>query len=275
MQTPDETDVFHCGECGVMWHGYHLPANWYTSALYRETLEGDNSVENYYRIHDRDVVQKLSWTGTDIYRGNIVADIGAGGGSFLDFLLGVAKQTIAVEPNENYRAVMSKKGHAVYDYASSALQYIIKPSWGGGINPPDIITSFDVIEHVDDPLQFLRELHEWLASDGKVIIGTTNGHELLRKFAPDYVPFFFQVSHPWMFTEKSLGKLVADVGFCDVRIEQKYRYGFGNFINWITEGKPRGHIRFPEFSDTLDVVFKQEMIAHGLADVLLVTAQKK
>jgi hypothetical protein len=87
-QTEDETDVFKCNDCGVIWHNYVLPDNYYTSDAYRTMLENSNELEVHYRLHDREVLKKLSWTGTDIFRHKVVADIGAGGGCFIDFLLG-------------------------------------------------------------------------------------------------------------------------------------------------------------------------------------------
>jgi 2-polyprenyl-3-methyl-5-hydroxy-6-metoxy-1,4-benzoquinol methylase len=267
-QTDESIDVFFCADCGVFWHKYKTPDNFYQSGEYRQTIENSNEIADYYARHDGGVLKKLQYTGTDIFRDKTVMDVGAGGGSFWDFIKGVAKTTIAVEPNETYRFAMKNRGvEAVFDYPSSALA-----DYRGVI---DIITSFDVIEHVEYPQEWINEIYALLKQGGTFICGTPTDYPLLRKFAKEtFEPFLFQVVHPWIFSEKSLHVLFKKAGFKNTQIEQKYHYGIGNFINWLQSGTAKGDIRFTEFSETLNEVFRAEMIASGMGEYLLVKAYK-
>ena len=65
-----------------------------------------------------------------------MADIGCGCGAFLDYVHGVAKEIIAVEPSAAYRKIMDKKGFHTYPYASEA-----RKDWKETV---DVVTSFDV-----------------------------------------------------------------------------------------------------------------------------------
>ena len=51
-------------------------------------MEGGAEEERFYRLHDRGTLDKFQYTGTNIYRGIIVADMGCGAGAFLDFIVG-------------------------------------------------------------------------------------------------------------------------------------------------------------------------------------------
>lgn len=265
--THEDVDIIKCNDCQVLFHDYQLPEHYYTSPEYRTSLESSNDIATHYQKHDGDVLQKLSCTGTDIFRGKVAADIGTGGGSFIDFLMGVADKTIAVEPNENFRKEMAKKGHATYDYVSSAIN--------AGIHC-DIVTSFDVIEHVADPLSWVKEIYDFLKPGGSFICATCNDYPLWLKYCSEKFTqkVVYLNVHPWIFTEDSLTYLFEKAGFQNIKIEQKMRYGISNFVHWLSQEKGIGHTKLPEFSETLDSVFRSEMIAKGLGDWLVVKAYK-
>lgn len=89
--TEKDYDVFQCEKCRTIWnYGYkdYDFKDFYESAEYRTRIETNTSIEAYCEKYDKDVLDKLSMTGTGIFRNKIVADIGCGGGSFLDFVGG-------------------------------------------------------------------------------------------------------------------------------------------------------------------------------------------
>lgn len=131
--TSNNLDVFICGNCGVMWHNHAKPPQMYESGEYWEILTGEDNADGYYKLYDKKVLDKLTWTGTDIFRNKVVADVGTGGGSFLDFLSGVAKRTIAIEPAKEYRRTLESKGHCVFDYVSTALSCNDSAAEGGAL----------------------------------------------------------------------------------------------------------------------------------------------
>ena len=88
--TNHNVDIYKCEKCGVMYHidlNKNIP-DFYTSDAYRTKM--GQTVDQYETIHDKEVLDKLNYTGTTIFRNKIVADIGCGGGSFLDYIKGVA-----------------------------------------------------------------------------------------------------------------------------------------------------------------------------------------
>ncbi len=153
--TNQTVNMYQCQSCDVIWHEPILETKeYYESQEYRKSLEGSSEELDFYKLHDKESLDKFRYTGTTIFRNKIVSDIGCGCGAFLDYVSGVANQVIAVEPSETYRKVMDKKGFYTYPYASYAMQ-----DWEGKV---DVITSFDVIEHVDDPIVFVKDVFKLL-----------------------------------------------------------------------------------------------------------------
>lgn len=267
IATSEDVDVFQCEDCDVIWHNYIIPVDYYTSETYRKNIDVDTDIDEHYRRYDKNVLKKLNLTGTNIFRNKTIADVGCGGGSFLDFLIGVADTTIGIEPSDVLRGHIAQKTHKAYSYAANAIEEYE--------NRVDVITSFDVIEHVEDPKKWLAELSRLLADNGKIIVGTPTDYPILRKFlGKQFEEFIFQIHHPWIFSEKSLVYLFSACGFTNIQIEQKYHFGIGNVINWLQNGTAQGDVKFDFFSDTLNDVWRREMVAKGLGEYLLVTANK-
>ena len=108
--TENAVDMWQCENCGVIWHEPVIEDTkaYYESKEYRNSLEGSTEQEMFYKLHDRETLDKFEYTGTEIFRHKVVSDIGCGAGAFLDFLKGVADTIIAIEPSEAYRVVMEK-----------------------------------------------------------------------------------------------------------------------------------------------------------------------
>ncbi len=64
------------------------------SARYR-----DIALQYGAEVPDKETLDKLQYTKTDIFKGKSVADIGCGAGAFLVFLKGVAMNLVAIEPS--------------------------------------------------------------------------------------------------------------------------------------------------------------------------------
>lgn len=153
--------IYQCGKCGVIWHEPVLEnlQEYYESQEYRKSLEGTSEEEEFYRLHDHESMDKFKYTGTTVFRNKTILDLGCGCGAFLDFIKGVAAEVVAVEPSETYRNAMVRKGFQTFAYAKDALE-------GGYRGKVDVLMSFDVIEHVDDPKGFLSDTYQLLCPGG-------------------------------------------------------------------------------------------------------------
>jgi 2-polyprenyl-3-methyl-5-hydroxy-6-metoxy-1,4-benzoquinol methylase len=255
--SPEEHTVYRCLEClaGFL----SLEGFDYESPDYREQVDGSAAIEDYYRLHDHDQMEKLSMLGTQGLRGLVVADVGCGGGSFLDLLVGLAQETIAIEPARLYAASLSRR-HRYFPYCGDAL-----PDYSGKI---DLAVCFEVLEHVADPPRLLREIRDLLKPGGRLFLSTPNYDDWLVSFLPGvYDRFFFRRAHTWYFNGPSLENLATKSGFSAVTLTYKHRYDLSNALHWLRDHRPTGCQKTTLFSG-LDRAFQQYLEEQAKADHL-------
>ncbi len=262
--------MYQCDKCGTIWHDHSQKENetYYESKEYRDKLEGTALIDDYYRLHDFEVLDKFNYCGTTIFRNKTVADIGCGGGGFLDFLAGVSSDIVAIEPSLEYRNSLKKRGYHAYPYASDAL-----PEWNGKI---DVVTSFDVIEHVDDPIAFMKDVYDLLGEGGRGIIGTPTDCPVMRKLLGHVYEqkLLYSFQHIWILSKEGFELCCQNAGFKKVRIEFVQRYGLSNLVTWVAEREPKGHVEFDFVSKTLDSTYRRELEKQGLGDYIIAHVEK-
>lgn len=77
----------------------------------------------------------------------------------------------------------------------------------------DIITMFDVFEHLQDPLSDMRKLHSLLKPDGIIIIATGDTRSLAARIMKRRWTFFIPPQHIFFFHRKNIAVLLNKAGF--------------------------------------------------------------
>lgn len=262
--------IFQCKNCDVIWHDNEIAdvKEYYETEEYRNELEGSSEEEKFYELHDKETLDKLNYTGTTIFRNKVVADIGCGCGAFLDYISGVAREVVAVEPSLKYRNIMSRKGFSTYSYADEAKKLYA--------NKIDVITSFDVIEHVQSPESFIKDVYDLLTVGGKAIIGTPTDAPIMRSLlGKDYEKkLLFSTQHLWILSEKNLRMISEKCGFKNIDIKYYQRYGIDNMLGWLKEKEPKSEIKQKFITETLNNVWKAQPVDNRLADYIVLYLEK-
>lgn len=115
-------------------------------------------------------------------------------------------------------------------------------------NPQDFNRTFDkiflfhVLEHIADPIHFLKELKPLLKKGGKLYIEIPNVDDIMVKtFRCDaYKDFYYKKAHLYNFNETGLKYIFEQCGFVyDIRYIQ--RYDISNHFNWLANKTPGGN----------------------------------
>jgi 2-polyprenyl-3-methyl-5-hydroxy-6-metoxy-1,4-benzoquinol methylase len=250
--------VWECGGCQA---GY-LPGQVvdYASGEYRALVDGNDTPEEFYRLHDAEQGEKLRILGTGGLRGAVLMDVGCGAGSFLDLVKGFCKSTIGIEPTPSLRAAVAAKTHLAFPYCSD-----VPDTWRGRV---DVAVSFSVIEHLEDPLSLLRDIRRLLKPGGRLLLSTPNRRDWLLELLPnEYAQFFYRKVHTWYFDAEAITKLARLAGFADASVSYAHRYDLSNGLLWLRDKRPTGLGRL-DVTGCVDGTFRSMLEATGRADYL-------
>ena len=256
--------VWRCLACGA---GY-LPVDVvdYESSEYRTLVDGSDTVDGFRRSHDGEQAEKLRVLGTDGLRGRVCMDVGCGGGSFLDLVKGVARTTIGVEPTASLRAALTAGGHLAFPYCAD-----VPAEWTGRV---DVAVAFSLVEHVEDPLGLLRDIHRLLAPGARLLVSTPNRNDVLLELLPeDYGRFFYRIVHLWYFDAASLTALLRRAGFTDVTVQYVHRFDVSNAVLWLRDRRPTGRGALTSTREA-DALYRGVLESSGRADYLYCSSRK-
>ncbi len=261
--------VLECREC-EMGSLTPLPAGlaeFYESHEYREKFDRDISPTGIHKIYDHEQSERIKRIGVENLRGQVVADFGCSAGVFLDAVKGIAKRTIAVEPASIFKDYLLSMSHEYFEYPRVLIDSEAKA---------DIVVSFDVIEHLEDPLGFLRDVHEVLVPGGRFILSMPSADDLLNKIAPStFRPFFYQTAHINYFNRKSVSALFDASPFKKVDIDFLHKYKIENLVQWVEGGGP-GKRNLGDFFDrSFNNLYQSEIERLGISSHFFISAFKE
>lgn len=263
--TDDIYTVLKCNDCNTIFLDKFVNLDYYESEEYRENYNDIASVKQYQSLQDDLENEKVYRIGLHNCRDKIIADFGSGAGSFLDAVYGYASLTIAIEPSKHFHNYLSNK-HKVYSYGRELLkdnQFI------------DIATSFDVIEHVEQPIKYLREIYESLKIDGELFLMTPNYEDILNVFIKeDFDTFNYRTAHLYYFEKKSINYILEKVGFKNIEISYLHKQDISNLIFWLRDKKPTGKNKTDIFDRHFNVIYKEYIEQKGLSSHLWIRAKK-
>ncbi len=257
--------VIKCNNCGLT-KLKDFPKVDYESSIYRDDYNDSSDINTYIKLHDSEQSPRIERIGIEKFRNKTVLDYGCGGGAFLDLVKGVANHTIAIEPFIGYHEDLEERGHEVFKYAKDAKTYI------GQI---DIITTFGVIEHIEDPLAMLIDIYNLLSDNGHLYIETDNLNDVLIHLdIPEFNQFFFRTAHYWYFDSTSLSNLCKKAGFKNIKPGFRHGYGLSNTLQWLKDRKPPGQNQINFIDSICNEVWRASLENSGLAELLYFEIRK-
>jgi len=132
----------------------------YTTEIASDVIASDNP------IHQR--LLKAYYLSQEHISGNVL-EVGCGEGRGVELLAPMADNFVGIDKIHLVIEHLQKKFPEV-DFR----QLVIPPFTGLNDNEFDVVVSFQVIEHIKDDLEYLREIYRVLKPGGKALITTPN-----------------------------------------------------------------------------------------------------
>lgn len=219
----DGLHIVRCRQCGLL----------YVNPRYREDLLQEIYTERYYD-HDG-ILNGLEFFGYDNYiadEENIkitfakrlktiegyvsngrLLDIGCATGFFLALAREKGWEVIGTEVSQfSARYAREKLG---LDVRLGSLKTL-----GFASGAFDVVTIWDVIEHVTDPMAELQEIHRTLRDDGLLSIITPDAGSLVARFLGKRWEEFRRVrEHVYFFSRRTMAEMLRRAGFEVLRFE--------------------------------------------------------
>ena len=87
----------------------------------------------------------------------------------------------------------------------------------------DLISAFDLIEHVPDPAAFLAQCRARLAPNGMLVVSTPDTGHVLRPLMRSRWPMLQPMQHLHLFSARALTQTLEAAGFTDVVVGTAYK----------------------------------------------------
>ena len=196
----------------------------------------------------------------------IVMDVGSGGGHLLDAIGDGPSKKIAIEPTPNFHQSLHEKGFEVFSYAENAL-----PKYS---NKVDFAFSQFVIEHVENPLSYLKSINLLLNNEGFVIVCTPMRTTSCLTY-PMIILFFYRTVHRFYFNAKSLTEAGRQVGLETISIRYLQRYRMDNALFWLRDRRPSGTKSFSPINEEMSKMWKERLEELGRSDCIYAIFRKR
>jgi len=185
--------------------------------LYANPIPSDDAVATAYRDAVYDSAEESHFAASTYarelqrHRGSLpprggVLDIGAGDGAFVSELVGAGfDDVVGVEPSSAPIAsapaeLQARLRHGVFratDYERCGFR---------------LITAFQVLEHISDPLGLCRDAHALLGDCGALFVVAHDRHAVVNRMMGRRSPIY-DIEHMQLFSRRSLVQLFARADF--------------------------------------------------------------
>jgi SAM-dependent methyltransferase len=177
--------------------------------------------------------ERLGFVRPALAPGCDVLEIGAGAGQFIHHLRDSDCRLHAIEPDpdccEHMRGMDIDADSRFLRFSRFREQKF------------DVVCAFQVMEHSNDAVLFMREIKAVLKPGGRAFIEVPNLYEPLMSAwdIPEYRTFFFHDDHLFYFSYKALHIVASYAGFQQFRVRFTQDYNVLSHLHWLMNRGPQ------------------------------------
>lgn len=274
MRYKTDQKIFRCLNCDLVFiHPKMTPdeeRKYYEeeySNLYAK--EKGTTTEDLFETRKEDAKIYADWFAIDGPLRGKCLEVGCSSGYFLSYLEDIYNiQSISgVEIDEEM------KDYAEENYIEmfSSIDECDSDVW-------DNVFTIFTLEHVGDPVAFLKSLKRVCVNGGKIYIVVPNINDILylEYGIQAFKDFYFTPAHQFYYSHETLHMTLDKAGLPYHHIKPQQRYGLSNHLNWFVTGKPGGTCQYDEiFSKKTRDIYENDLKKASLCDTLVAYVEVK
>lgn len=202
------TNILQCNKCKIMFQRRDTITN-NTAEVYNIDYFQGKVYKNYFNEElerKQRFVKKIELINYYLPQEGRVLDIGCAAGFFLKVMKDIGYDAYGLDISSTaYDYLMNHYDFKIFRGDIFEAEYKDKLF--------DIITLWDVLEHLIDPELVLDEIYRILKKQGVLVIETLNIDSLNFKLLQNRWPLFFPDYHLFYYNKKFLIKLLNKIGF--------------------------------------------------------------
>ena len=261
-------DVLECSDCGLVYLSSlnHINQNHYESSGMHDNKEPN--INNWLKETEFDDKRRYDFVKEKIANKNVL-DFGCGIGGFIEMAKKSARNISGVELDRALQSSFQERGLNVFLNLKEAKEQ--------GKKKYDVITAFHVVEHLQDPIEILKDLSELLTKNGEVVIEIPNSNDALLTLyeSETFQNFTYWSLHLFLFNKKTVTELIKQAGLKLNWIKHVQRYPLSNHLYWLAKGMPGGHKKW-DFLDNskLNTEYENQLALIGRTDTIMLGVSK-
>lgn len=140
-------------------------------------------------------------------------EIGSGTGEFVHAAGNGGWRAVGIEPSQMSRA------YAKYKYGVDLVNdgWVNNPDDDSAETPDtpryDAVVFWHVLEHISNPITFLKDVRKLLKAHGKIYFSIPNSHSLINEIHGPQSPLFSEPDHLYHYTASHVHELLSRAGY--------------------------------------------------------------
>lgn len=259
--------IYKCNNCSFVFLYPRLSSHeqtQYYATQYRDEYK-DNTVEQRFISDLFEAQLRLKRIIPCFPKEKSLLEVGSGSGAFLSIAAKNFDKVIGVELDIPSCTFLKSKGLTVY----STIEELKNEKF-------DVIVMFHVLEHLLDPVTFLKDLSDFLNKNGCIIIEVPSVDDALVSFynINAFKDFYFCSAHVSYFSSKTLRDCFESANLKG-DISHIQRYDLNNHLHWLMHQCPGTLSKDKQiFSNDTLKQYEKDLSDHGINDTLWAVVTK-
>ncbi len=192
-------------------------------------------------------------------------DVGCSCGYFLDVALEYGYDAYGVELSET--AIAAADPAIRLRIAKESVNVLGSHKLGSF----DLVTAFDIIEHTDNPVEFLRQVKALLKPRGGLVLSTPDTGHFLRYMLGKRWAMLQPMQHTVLFSRKSLRTALEHTGFKEIHIITAYKTVTIDYLmQQINEYNPVFFRVYRMLNSLIPIVARESLLTVNIGEMLAI-----